>query len=86
MTRTLFEKFNVVAANVGTSEKEPFVVSICATASFVRCDTGVLTGASDILSLVVGLQLFSNNFCEMTLKERLAVRELIEYTKWMWTC
>ena len=35
-------------------EEVPFVVSICATAPFVRCDTGVLRGASDILSLVVG--------------------------------
>mmetsp|Transcript_11403 Transcript_11403/g.31851 ORF Transcript_11403/g.31851 Transcript_11403/m.31851 type:complete len:93 (-) Transcript_11403:696-974(-) len=35
-------------------EEVPFVVSICATAPFVRCDTGVLTGAFDILSLVVG--------------------------------
>ena len=60
-------------------------MSICATAPFVRCDTGVLTGASDILSLVVGLQLFSNNFLWNDAdEERLAVRELIEYTVPLW--
>ena len=69
-------------------EEVPFVVSICATAPFVRCDTGVPTGASDILSLVMfawGLQLFSNNFLwDHADEERLAVRELIEYTVPLW--
>ena len=54
-------------------EEVPFVVSICATAPFVCCDTFVRTGASDILSLVMfawGLSSSATTSFGMTLMRR----------------